>query len=188
MYTLRGFGDVQSELAAAAAKWGIDPNLLTAVAKQESGFKQGVTSGKGAIGVMQLMPATAASLGVNPNDELQNIDGGAKLLSQLLNQYGGNESLALAAYNAGPSAVAKFGGVPPYAETQNYVNSILGSLGQSTSAPFVYEMTGPPVLSSTSPSDSSSPFDFSDLSASFDPTTLIAIAAAVGIGLIVLAG
>ena len=93
---------------------------------QESGFDPNARSGAGAVGLTQLMPGTAASLGVtNPLDPAQSLQGGAKYLRQQLDRFGGDEKLALAAYNAGPGAVAKFGGVPPYAETQNYVNSVL---------------------------------------------------------------
>lgn len=107
----------------AAAKYGVSSNLLKAVAKVESGYQPGVVSSAGAIGVMQLMPGTASSLGVtNAYDAEQNIMGGAKLLSQLLNQYNNNLDLALAAYNAGPGNVAKYGGAPPY--TQKYISMI----------------------------------------------------------------
>jgi peptidoglycan DL-endopeptidase CwlO len=109
---------------------GVSPVLLAAVAKQESGFQPTVVSGAGAEGLMQLMPGTAASLGVNPMDPAQAIDGAAMLLKGYLNQYNGSIPLALAAYNAGPGAVASYGGVPPYAETQNYVASITSMLGQ----------------------------------------------------------
>ncbi len=99
----------------AAAKYGVSSNLLKAVAKVESGYQPGVVSSAGAIGVMQLMPGTASSLGVtNAYDAEQNIMGGAKLLSQLLARYNNNLDLALAAYNAGPGNVAKYGGAPPY--------------------------------------------------------------------------
>ena len=107
----------------AAAKYGVSSNLLKAVAKVESGYQPDVVSSAGAIGVMQLMPGTASSLGVtNAYDAEQNIMGGAKLLSQLLNQYNNNLDLALAAYNAGPGNVAKYGGAPPY--TQKYISMI----------------------------------------------------------------
>lgn len=131
-----GLGDtseVQGQIVLAANKYGIDPVLALAVAQQESGYKQTGSGGgtlkssAGALGVMQLMPTTAAGLGVNPNDQTQNIDGGVRLLSQLLQQFGGDKSKALAAYNAGPGAVQKYGGVPPYPETQNYVSSILSN-------------------------------------------------------------
>ncbi len=124
-----GLGDVasvQSQVSAAASKWGVPEWLALAVAKAESAFNPSAKSSAGAIGVMQLMPATAAGLHVDPYDSSQNIDGGVHLLATLLKQYNGDASLALAAYNAGPGAVAKYGGVPPYAETQNYVAKILG--------------------------------------------------------------
>jgi soluble lytic murein transglycosylase-like protein len=115
-----------AEIDAAAASNGIDPALLKGLVSQESGFDPNARSGAGALGLTQLMPGTAAGLGVtNPLDPAQSLQGGAKYLRQQLDRFGGDEKLALAAYNAGPGAVARFGGVPPYRETQNYVNSVL---------------------------------------------------------------
>lgn len=113
---------------SAGQAYGVSPVLLAAVAKQESGFNPTAQSGAGAVGLMQLMPATAAGLGVTPLDPTSAIDGAAQLLSSYLTDYGGSVPLALAAYNAGPAAVASYGGVPPYAETQNYVSSITSML------------------------------------------------------------
>ena len=113
-------------IAQAAQANGVDPALLKGLIRQESNFDPNAHSPAGATGLTQLMPATAAGLGVtDPTDPAQAIQGGAKYLRQQLDRFGGDEKLALAAYNAGPGAVAKFGGVPPYAETQNYVNSVL---------------------------------------------------------------
>ena len=124
--------EIQSLINSTAAKYNLDPSLLTAVVTQESGGNPNAQSGAGAQGLMQLMPATAASLGVtNPFDPQQNLEGGAQYLSSLLTQYGGDTSLALAAYNAGPGNVAKYNGIPPFTETQNYVTSILAKLGLS---------------------------------------------------------
>jgi len=115
-----------AEIDAAAASNGIDPALLKGLVSQESGFDPNARSGAGALGLTQLMPGTAAGLGVtNPLDPAQSLQGGAKYLRQQLDRFGGDEKLALAAYNAGPGAVARFGGVPPYSETQNYVTSVL---------------------------------------------------------------
>jgi soluble lytic murein transglycosylase-like protein len=115
-----------AEIDAAAASNGIDPALLKGLASQESGFDPNARSGAGALGLTQLMPGTAASLGVaNPLDPAQSLQGGAKYLRQQLDRFGGDERLALAAYNAGPGAVARYGGVPPYSETQNYVTSVM---------------------------------------------------------------
>jgi soluble lytic murein transglycosylase-like protein len=108
----------------AAARFNVDPALVQAVAWQESRFRTDALSPKGAIGIMQLMPATARQLGVNPNDPAQNIYGGVAYLSMLLTRFNGDTRLALAAYNAGPEAVAQYRGIPPFRETQNYVKSI----------------------------------------------------------------
>jgi hypothetical protein len=110
---------------AAAQKYGVSPALLAAVARQESGFDPSVTSPAGAQGLMQLMPATAEGLGVtNPFDPAQSVDGAARLLRGLLDRFG-STPLALAAYNAGPGAVLRYGGIPPYPETTNYVRSVM---------------------------------------------------------------
>jgi soluble lytic murein transglycosylase-like protein len=116
-----------AQITAAATKHGIDPALLKGLIRQESNFNAAARSSAGAQGLTQLMPGTAAGLGVtDANDPAQAIDGGAKYLKQQLDRFGGDASKALAAYNAGPGAVAKYGGIPPYAETQNYVQKVLG--------------------------------------------------------------
>ena len=116
-----------AEITAAANKHGVDPALLAGLVKQESNFNPDAGSPAGAQGLTQLMPATAASLGVtNVHDPAQALDGGAKYLRQQLDRFGGDQAKALAAYNAGPGAVQRFGGVPPYAETQAYVQKVLG--------------------------------------------------------------
>jgi soluble lytic murein transglycosylase-like protein len=110
----------------AAQREGIEPELLRAVIRKESGFRPCAVSPKGAQGLMQLMPATAEMLNVgDPFDARENINAGTRLLKLLLARYSGDLSLALGAYNAGPGAVDRFGGVPPYPETVNYVSDIL---------------------------------------------------------------
>ena len=114
-------------IQAAAQRNGVDPALLKGLIRQESNFNPAARSGAGAVGLTQLMPATAASLGVSdPTDPAQAIEGGAKYLRAQLDRFGGDPAKALAAYNAGPGAVQRFGGVPPYAETQQYVQRVLG--------------------------------------------------------------
>ena len=110
----------------AAEKYGVDAKFLKSIAKCESDFDPACVSHSGATGIMQLMPATAAELGVSDSyDPYQNIMGGAQYISELLDKYNGDTSLALAAYNAGSGNVAKYGGIPPFTETQNYVNKVL---------------------------------------------------------------
>jgi soluble lytic murein transglycosylase-like protein len=114
----------------AAKRYAIDANLLRAVAWNESAFQAGAVSPKGAVGVMQLTDGTARALGVDRYDLSQNILGGAAYLKQMLVRYGGDVSLALAAYNAGPDAVDRHRGVPPFEETLKYVQAIRGILVQ----------------------------------------------------------
>lgn len=125
---LRAPEAVRPLIEAAAARHGVAPALLDAVAHQESRFRQSAVSHKGAIGVMQLMPGTARSLGVDPHDKVQNLDGGARYLRAMLDRFGGDVTLALAAYNAGPGAVERHRGVPPFRETQDYVRRISADL------------------------------------------------------------
>jgi soluble lytic murein transglycosylase-like protein len=121
-------------VTAAAQQYGLAPELVDAVMWQESRYRQNAVSSVGAIGLMQLMPGTAKQLGVNPHDAWQNAFGGAAYLRQQLNRFNNSIPLALAAYNAGPGAVIKHGGIPPYAETQKYVASIMQRLERYSTA------------------------------------------------------
>ncbi len=116
-----------AQIQAACAKYGVDPALLAGVIEQESHFDPSAGSPAGAQGLTQLMPETARGLGVtNPYDPAQAIEGGARLLGEKLAEFGGDTELALAAYNAGSGAVHQYHGIPPYAETQEYVQKVLG--------------------------------------------------------------
>jgi soluble lytic murein transglycosylase-like protein len=138
-----------AEITAAANKHGVDPALLAGLVKQESNFNPNAGSPAGAQGLTQLMPATAASLGVTDvHDPAQALDGGATYQRQQLDRYNGDVARALAAYNAGPGAVERFGGVPPYAETQEYVRRVQANAAE-------YRAAGgatAPTLLSASPS------------------------------------
>ena len=122
--------DFSELVRQTALKYDIDPALVQSVVDAESNFNPNAVSHAGAMGLMQLMPGTAEDLGViDPLDPVQNVDGGVRFLGQLLERYNGNIPLALAAYNAGPGAVDKYGGIPPYDETKLYIQRVLGSLG-----------------------------------------------------------
>lgn len=125
--SLKCSDELNSYFKEAANKYGVDSKLLKSIACAESNFNPDCTSSAGAMGIMQMMPETAKSCGISdPYDARQSIMGGANYISQMLQRYDGNITLALAAYNAGPGNVNKYGGVPPFKETQNYVTKVLG--------------------------------------------------------------
>ncbi|WP_274705042.1 lytic transglycosylase domain-containing protein [Dethiosulfovibrio faecalis] len=115
--------DTASEIAR---RYGVDEKLVHSVISVESAWRPDAVSPKGAVGLMQLMPGTAKMLGVDPDDPVQNIEGGVKYLSQLSEKYSGDLEKTLAAYNAGPGRVDSYGGIPPFRETENYVRKVLG--------------------------------------------------------------
>lgn len=153
-HTFSPGGGYDHLIAASARRHGLDPSLVKAVAKVESDFDRFSISSKGARGLMQLMPATARMLKVaNVFDPAENINGGAKYLRMMMDKYNGSLRLALAAYNAGPTAVDRHGGVPPYTETRNYINKVFsayrlysrgGSMGAAASR--VFEKHGETVV------------------------------------------
>jgi soluble lytic murein transglycosylase-like protein len=123
--TAKPGGSFDEMLVRAAIEQGLEPEFVRSVARIESNLRQDAVSNKGAIGLMQLMPGTANILGVNAHNAEENVIGGAKFLRELLLKYDGNPALALAAYNAGPGAVQRFNGVPPYLETHKYIIRVL---------------------------------------------------------------
>lgn len=128
--------NLDSIFKEAAEKYGVSERLLKAIAYTESGFQSNITSSSGAMGIMQLMPSTASAYGVaDPYDAYQNIMGGAAVLKDLLNMFQGNQSLAIAGYNAGCGNVKKYGGVPPFTETQNYVAKVTSLMQTGVSVP-----------------------------------------------------
>jgi soluble lytic murein transglycosylase-like protein len=144
--------EYDSLIEQAAVRNGVDPAVLHGLIQQESGFNPNSTSSAGAVGLTQLMPGTATSLGVtDPLDPAQSIDGGARYLGQMLRDFGGNTEKALAAYNAGPGAVQRYGGVPPYAETQQYVTKVLGYAAEYRQAHGTGQPASPSPLAASSP-------------------------------------
>lgn len=122
---------IADHMRAAAARNGLSPKVVEAVAWRESRFNPDAVSPKGAVGVMQLMPATAQAMGVDPRDAGANIDGGTAYLARMMQTFNGDLPLALAAYNAGPEAVRRYAGVPPFPETKAFVDAILGRLADT---------------------------------------------------------
>ena len=153
-----GSVDLDAIFEAAALRYNVSPNLLKAIAKVESDFRPDATSKAGAMGIMQLMPGTARGLGVtDAYDPEQNIMGGAKYIRQALDQFDGDVQLALAAYNAGPNNVEKYGGIPPFNETQNYVRVVLEYLGGGDITAGIAAASGGPEETKATTAASSGP-------------------------------
>lgn len=168
--------DVKAQISATASAAGVPPSIALAVAQQESSFNQSARGAAGEIGVFQLMPGTAASLGVNPTDLTQNIQGGVNYLAQMYAQFG-DWPTALAAYNAGPGNVSK--GIIP-ASTQSYVSSILANAGDVSATTDAYSSYAPPVISTGT---DTGVIDQADLADSISQDSIYAIA---GIGVVLL--
>lgn len=133
-----GYNPIQQKVIKYARKYGMDPDFALKWVRQESGFNPKAKSKAGAMGMLQLMPATAKELGVtDPYDEDQNLDAGFRYLKSKFKEFG-DMSLALAAYNSGSGNVKKYGGIPPFAETQNYVKSILGEQAMHSNYPITF--------------------------------------------------
>src|SRR5262249_57659739 len=138
--------DMAAARAGAGARHNVDPNLVRALVKVESNFNPNAISRKGAMGLMQLMPQTARQLNLtNPFDPQQNVDAGVRHLKQLLESYGGDVRLSLAAYNAGSGAVSRSRGIPHFAETQNYVRRITNLYGGGLGSPYFTGASREPV-------------------------------------------
>jgi transglycosylase-like protein with SLT domain len=138
--------DIDAAIQKAATRHNVDPNLVRALVKVESNFNPNAVSRKGAMGLMQLMPQTARQLNLkNPFDPQQNVDAGVRHLKQLLETYGGDVKLSLAAYNAGSGAVARSRGIPRYAETQNYVRRITSLYGGNLGSSYLFGASREPV-------------------------------------------
>lgn len=139
---LQTTASLEEIITEASEKYHVPKELITAIIKTESDFDPNATSGSGAQGLMQLMPATARELGVtDAYDPYQNVMGGTKYISQMLDKYDGDVKLALAAYNAGSGNVAKYGGIPPFQETQNYVVKVMNYMNSALQAPEAYYST-----------------------------------------------
>ena len=131
--------NIQDLLGRAAREQGLEPEFVRSVARAESDFRQDAVSVKGAVGLMQLMPGTASDFGVDANLAEQNAQGGAKFLRELLIRYHGDAALALAAYNAGPGAVERYKGIPPYLETRRYIVKVLKEYARQQKAHSAHE-------------------------------------------------